>query len=70
MALQYDEILAGNCFGQINVAPPPCSNNSIMNEKIEQSDLSDEFGFPIEDLFRIARNFLKGKFFFLKKNFF
>jgi hypothetical protein len=62
MALHYDEILAGNCFGQINVTPPPsCSNNNgIVIEKKEQYNLSDEFGCSIEDLFDIARHFLKG----------
>ncbi len=35
-----------------------------MIEKNEQSNLSDQFGFSIEDLFHIARNFLKGNFFF------
>lgn len=61
MALHYDQILAGNCFGQINVSPPPCSTDIQMIEKKEiQGDLFTQFGFPIEHLFNLARQFLKG----------
>ncbi len=66
MALYYDEILAGNCFGQINVTPPPppspsvCSNSAIIIQKNEECNLIDEFGYSIEELYDIARQFLKG----------
>lgn len=60
MALYYDEILAGNCFGQINVTPPSSSNNQILTDKKEELKLPDEFRFSIEELFYMARQFLKG----------
>jgi hypothetical protein len=63
MALYYDEILAGNCFGQINVTPPPSSsslNSTMKMDKNQELNLSDEFGFSIEELFYMARQFLKG----------
>ena len=60
MALQYDQILAGNCFGQINVAPVPCSNSTIEVEKNEENNLLDQLGCSIEDLFDTARQFFKG----------
>lgn len=61
MALHYDQILAGNCFGQINVAPPPCPTDTKLIEKKEiQTDLSNQFGVSIEHLFNLARQFLKG----------
>jgi hypothetical protein len=62
MALHYDQILAGNCFGQINVSPPPDLNPPIVIDKKDELDLSDEFGFSLENLFYMARQFLKGKF--------
>ena len=60
MALYYDEILAGNCFGQINVTPPSHLNSTILIDKKEELNLFDEFGFSIEELFYMARQFLKG----------
>lgn len=61
MALYYDEILAGNCFGQINVTPTLPVNNQILVDKTKQEfNLSDEFGLSIEELFYKARQFLKG----------
>jgi hypothetical protein len=60
MALYYDEILAGNCFGQINVTPPSPLNSTIVIDKKEKLNLSDEFGFSIEELFYMARQYLKG----------
>ena len=64
MAVYYDEILAGNCFGQINVTPPPQrSNGAIVTEKKSESlKLSDEFSLSNEELYDIARQFLKGLF--------
>ncbi|UJR15680.1 hypothetical protein I4U23_002614 [Adineta vaga] len=61
MALYYDEILAGNCLGQINIVPPPSTMNSTMNQQSQSLSLSDEFGFSIEELFYMARQFLKEK---------
>ncbi|CAF1023421.1 unnamed protein product [Rotaria sordida] len=62
MALYYDEILAGNCFGQINVTPPPPpaklnSTNEI--DKKQLLNLSNQFTSTIEELFYLARKFLK-----------
>ncbi len=60
MALHYDQILAGNCFGQINVLPPPQSHSTTIIDQRPQLTLTDEFGFSIEELFYMARQFLKG----------
>jgi hypothetical protein len=63
MAVYYDEILAGNCFGQINVTPPPRpSVPAIIDDKAQSLSLSDEFQLSIEELYYIARQFLKGLF--------
>ena len=62
MAVYYDEILAGNCFGQINVTPPPRPNGAVIVDRKQSLPLSDEFGLSIEELFHIARQFLKGLF--------
>ncbi|CAF2402350.1 unnamed protein product [Rotaria sp. Silwood2] len=60
MAVYYDEILAGNCFGQINVAPPPQkSNRTNQIDKKQSSSLSNQFGSTIEELFYLGRKFLK-----------
>lgn len=56
MALHYDQLVAGNCFGQIDMTPPPASTNT---KHIEKNDL-EQFGYPIEHLFNLARQFLKG----------
>ena len=62
MALQYDQILAGNCFGQINMTPPPGPTNSklVENKDIEHN-LIDQFGFSLEHLYNLARQFLRGR---------
>jgi len=62
MALYYDEILAGNCFGQINVQPPSRLNSTNVIDKKEELTLSDQFEFSIEELYYMARQFLKGIF--------
>ncbi|CAF0796377.1 unnamed protein product [Rotaria sp. Silwood1] len=60
MALYYDEILAGNCFGQINVAPPPPKFNRTNEiDKKQLLSLSNQFESTIEELFYLARKFLK-----------
>ena len=62
MALYYDEILAGNCLGQINIVPPPSTMKTIMQESSESVNLPGQFGFSLEKLFYMARQFLKGAF--------
>jgi hypothetical protein len=63
MSLYYDELLAGNCFGQINVTTPnldmSSSNGTKLVDKKPSSAVLEELGFSIEDLFRMARHFLK-----------
>ncbi|CAF1604845.1 unnamed protein product [Rotaria magnacalcarata] len=61
MALYYDEILAGNCFGQIDVTPTPSITDStnILEKKI-LSPVS-EFGYTTEELYYKARKFVKEK---------
>ncbi|CAF3647940.1 unnamed protein product [Adineta steineri] len=61
MALYYDEILAGNCAGQINIMPPPSSNKTLLKDKKQLLNLTDELGFSIEKLFDMGRQFLKDK---------
>ncbi|CAF3516811.1 unnamed protein product [Rotaria socialis] len=62
MALYYDEILAGNCFGQINVTPTPSITDStnIVETKRLPSPVS-EFGYTTEELYYKARKFVKEK---------
>lgn len=59
MARQYDEILAGNCFGQINVLPTIPVNNSKTIEIQAKLRIQDEFHLSIEQLFYLAQEFLK-----------
>jgi hypothetical protein len=67
MSLHYDELVAGNCFGEINLTTPSASVSSstsdhspaIINDK-PILNLSDEFGYSLQDLFDFARCFLKG----------
>ncbi|CAF0904916.1 unnamed protein product [Adineta ricciae] len=61
MALYYDEILAGNCLGQINIVPPPSMTKTTMKEASQSVSLLDQFGFSLEKLFYMARQFLKEK---------
>jgi hypothetical protein len=72
MSLSYDEILSDNFFGQI-IVPAPNSNkptsssmtnhSDTMTDKKETRSLMEQFGFSIDDLFHMARHFLKGKFY-------
>ena len=63
MALYYDEILAGNCFGQINVTlSPPISTSTTDIDTTELPNFRDEFEFSIEELFYIGQKFLRGIF--------
>ena len=66
MALYYDEILAGNCLGQINIVPPPSTTKITMKETSQSTNLPEQFGFSLEKLFYMARQFLKGIFDLLK----
>jgi hypothetical protein len=71
MSLSYDEILSDNIFGQIIESSPTLTkekfssmtnNNHPMTDEKEIQSLTEQFGFSIDDLFNIARHFLKGKF--------
>ncbi len=71
MSLSYDEILSDNLFGQIIIPAPdrskepsPSMTNNLKKNSNEQEikSLTDEFNFPIDDLFNMARHFLKGRF--------
>ena len=70
MSLSYDEILSDNSFGQI-IVPTPNSNKGVSSmtnhsdhtkEEKENQSLAEEFGFSSDELFTMARHFLKGKF--------
>ena len=71
MSLRYDEILADNSFGQI-VLPTPNLNRTMPSSVTDNSDtmtdgkkslsLMEEFDFPLDELFNMARHFLKGKY--------
>ncbi|CAF1502939.1 unnamed protein product [Adineta steineri] len=74
MTLRYDEILADNSFGQIigpttyhinnNTTTPSSSmttNSDIMTDENKPLSLTEEYDFPLEDLFNMARHFLKEK---------
>ena len=60
MAVNYDQILAGNCFGQIDVTTPANSTAPILIDKKELLTLSDEFLLSTEKLYELARQFVKG----------
>ncbi len=72
MSLNYDEILADNYFGQTivvaagsnkNPSNSMSKTNDIMTNKKESSSLMEQFGFSVDDLFNMARHFLKGNFY-------
>jgi hypothetical protein len=70
MSLSYDEILSDNVFGQIIITAPdlhkeksPSMTNHSDNKTDEKQiqSLTEQFGFSIDELFNMARHFLKGK---------
>jgi acyl-CoA-binding protein len=70
MSLSYDEILSDNIFGQIiessltlnkETFSSMTNNNHPMTDEKEIQSLTEQFGFSIDDLFNIARHFLKEK---------
>ncbi|CAF2470533.1 unnamed protein product [Rotaria sp. Silwood2] len=70
MPLCYDEILADNSFGQIVFVAPninttmssSMTNNSDISTNENQSlSLTEQYGFSLDNLFDIARHFLKEK---------
>ncbi|CAF0923788.1 unnamed protein product [Rotaria sordida] len=70
MPLCYDEILADNSFGQIIFVAPntntimssSMTNNSDINTDEDKSlSLMEQYGFSLDNLFDIARQFLKDK---------
>ena len=73
MALSYDEILSDNFFGQIIVpaasstekpSTSMANQTDNSNEEKESLSLTEEFHFSIDELFLMARQFVKGKSFF------
>jgi len=73
MSLSYDEILSDNFFGQIIVSAPNSNkemsssssmttNNDSKTDEKDTRTLTEQFDFSIDDLFNMARHFLKGKF--------
>ena len=66
MSLYYDEILAGNCFGQLDMTMPshPAETMTMDTQVVvvddTSNDLTELFAFPIDQLFDMARQFLKG----------
>lgn len=75
MSLYYDELVAGNSFGQINILPsskmdPSTTNNHnehdsmlTSNDASSASSIVQQLGFPLDNLFQMARQFLKGNTF-------
>ena len=71
MSLSYDEILSDHSFGQIvmpganssekspSTSMANRSDNSI--DETESQSLTEQFHFSIDELFLMARHFLKGK---------
>lgn len=71
MSLNYDEILSDNSFGQIIVSASNFkkeSTTSMTNNSDAKTDekdtrsLSEQYGFSVDELFNMARHFIKGKF--------
>ena len=69
MSLRYEEIIADNYFGQVilpasnpNKTMPSSTtdNNHTMTDEKKSLSLIEEFGFPLDELFNMARHFLKG----------
>ena len=65
-----NEIFTDNLFGQVIVATPnsnqmmsssPTKNSDTITDENHSPTLVEEFGFPLDDLFNMARHFLKGK---------
>ncbi|CAF1331360.1 unnamed protein product [Adineta ricciae] len=65
-----DEIFTDNFFGQVIVAAPnsnqimsstPTKNSDTITDENHSPTLVEEFGFPMDDLFNMARHFLKEK---------
>ena len=69
MSVDYDAILAGSCFGQINMTVPNTDVLSpVMDKGTSESDVkkssstvAEEFDRPVHELFDLARAFLKGR---------
>jgi acyl-CoA-binding protein len=67
MSLSYDEILSDNVFGQIIIPAPQSSSSSMTNHSDNKTDekeiksLTEQYGFSIDELFNLARQFLKEK---------
>ena len=69
MSVNYDALVAGNCFGDINltssIASKRSSESDSMSAVIETKpmiNLVEDLGFSLPDLFNLARRFLKGLF--------
>ena len=68
MSRAYEAILADNYFGQVVVADP---KNEMSSSVVNESDTTanetkspcviEELGLPLDDLFSVGRQFLKGK---------
>ena len=70
MSLGYDEILSDNFFGQIIISAKKnkeissmTNNTDKMTTEKESRSLTEQYGFSIDDLFNMARQFVKGKFY-------
>lgn len=67
MSVNYDALVAGNCFGDINLTSSIASKSSSESDSMSavtetkpMINLVDDFGFSLPDLFNLARRFLKG----------
>lgn len=71
MSLSYDEILSDHSFGQIIMPTASSSEKSLSTSMANRSDnstdetesqsLTEQFHFSIDELYLMARQFLKGK---------
>ena len=64
MSINYDALVAGNCFGDINLTSSirrMSASPSAVIESKPMVNLVEDFGLPLSDLFNLARRFLKGQ---------
>lgn len=67
MSLQYDALVAGNCFGAIDATtalPPPAPASEPVTRSIDPNtifDLAKTVGYALPELYQSARHFIKSK---------
>jgi len=61
MSMQYDVLVAGNCFGEINVTTPLPPSISLSIDPNEILKLAEDLNYDLVELYQISRTFLKLK---------